>query len=140
MQNKNVSVSVDNTACNSMSRPDLVMNYVKNLKYPDGKILKVRGNQTMSAGEWDGILGRAINFTAEVSSNADSVQYPSCNKYDQQYCAQQFQRNQVGKCIDDSGQIKQLACCEVKVAQSHQDYQEQKVFIWTDLKNCQSLK
>jgi len=136
MQNKNVSVSVDNTGCESMSHPELVMSYVKNFKIPVGKTLKVRGNQTMSVGEWFGIIGPAINFTAEVSSDLASVQYPPCSKYDQQFCAQQIQRNQVGKCIDENGQLKKMACCETVIEQSLQDFQEKKAFVWMDVKKC----
>lgn len=80
IKNQNVSVKVDNTACLSMSSPKVVFDFVKSLNLPEGKNLSVVGNQVISIGKWDTLLGSSINFGAMVSADKEEIQYPSCKK------------------------------------------------------------
>ncbi len=136
IKNHNVSVQVNNTACRSMSAPDDVFKFVKGLALPTGKSLSVVGNQVLSVGKWDILLGSSINFIAGASSNKDSVQYPSCKSFKDRPCMQQIQQNESAVCIAGNKKQTQLTCCGVEEMSMGESSQMQLKFVWTEKLNC----
>lgn len=136
IKSHNLSVQVENTACRSMSAPDEVLKFIKNLALPTGKSLSVVGNQVLSVGKWDILLGSSINFIAGASSNKDSVQYPSCKSFQDRPCIQQVQQQETGVCIAGSKKLTQLTCCGVEEMSSGESSEMRLKFVWSEKGNC----
>jgi hypothetical protein len=114
MKQKNVSVTIDNTACKAMENPLQVLDHVKRLRLQDHQSLVIRGNQVNSVGKWDIILGSNFNFYAIVSSITREITYPRCKGFQNGACLPKVQLNEVGTCVDKNGQQAQLRCCKVR--------------------------
>lgn len=133
MSQKKMSVSIDNTACRSMSNPEAMLDFVKSLKLSDSS-LEVRGNQAISVGKWD-IFGKSLNFTAAVSSKKSEVIYPSCRSYEDSPCLAQFQMGESGKCLNINKKVQTLTCCEVQDYNSDTGAADTK-YLWSKPESC----
>ncbi len=134
MTQKNLSVSIDNTACSSMNEPTLILDYVKDMALERDQTLTIKGNQTRSIGKWDAALGSKNNFYAVVSSKKTSVTYPNCRDYQNYSCLQGVQTNDEATCVTDNAQQRRLRCCQVQ--DSPYDNEIKMNYAWLPLSEC----
>lgn len=128
------SLTIDNTACKSLDDPELVHNYIRSLRLSESRLIQIRGNQTDSLGKWDEIFGSRVNFTAEVSTTQPQVQFPSCKRYQNYPCFQQYQLGQSGRCLDRQNQIESLICCKQQVPGGEGGTQDR--YVWSQKRDC----
>lgn len=140
MQKHNVSVKVDNTACLAMDNPNIIHDYIKAIPFNRDQFLDVKGNQVLSIGKWDSVIGKSANFAASVSSRLDTVDYPSCKSFRGYNCVQQVQLGQYGYCRENNGSVVQLTCCGVQDDSNFESSYMNTVlkYQWVDKKNCVS--
>lgn len=137
MQKHGVSVEVDNTACLAMSQPHTVLDYVKGLGLPENQSLSVSGNQVLSIGKWDAVLGDSVNFGAKVSSTQSAVMYPLCKRFRGYNCIGQIQLQNFGTCMEEDGQLKKLGCCAVPGSPQPDGMNVPTTnYIWTEGESC----
>lgn len=134
IQSAQSSLTIDNTACKSLDDPELVHDYIRSLRLPESRFIQIRGNQTDSLGKWDELFGSRVNFTAEVSSTQPQVQFPSCKRYQDYPCFQQYQLGQSGRCLDRQNQIDSLICCKQQVPGGEGGMQDR--YFWSQKKDC----
>lgn len=134
LKNWGVSVTVDNTACSAMNRPEVVNAYVQSLNLPSTQKLEVKGVQLTSIGMWEKFIPSRSNFWASVSSKSPAVTYPKCNYYEGSNCMAMVQAGMDATC-DRKGEKIQLTCCEVK-KNPYSTISGGKQWVWSEEKFC----
>lgn len=132
------SVSLDNSACRGMNRPDTVADFVASLRLRRGQHLDIKGNQTISVGQWDVVFGKGANFWAKVSSRRPGVvEYPDCAAFLGKNCLIQAQENENGTCRGTRS-FETLRCCYH--SDSHSTAGQLQDTIWQPPENCEPYK
>ncbi len=141
LKEKDMSLKLDNTACNAMDRPELVKAYVDGRKLvSDDKTIEVKGNQTISIGMWNSLTFGDANLNAIITNKNQKSILPSCNKFENEFCIGEFQNMQVGRCISKNGEQKLLFCKEKKfkfraLSKNRKRRDTYKRHVW-DLRDC----
>jgi hypothetical protein len=71
-----------------------------------------RANQVTSIGIWDRKFNPKSNLWAMADLQSRQITYPECNEFKAQSCTGTFQKNEVGTCRNDSGELEKIACCK----------------------------
>lgn len=109
MERYQSSVEFENTACHSSAAS--LFDVIKSYTLPEGTYLRINGNQGVSVGMWDKVIGRMrrADIPAIADTRNDRVEYPRCSKYIHQPCIG-AQLTNTAKCTQESGRIAQLKC------------------------------
>lgn len=111
LEEKDLSLYYDNTACLAMDRPELVQNYLNKISPELGdREIKIKGNQAISTGMWDPILPGKHNFKAYASTETEMVEYPKCKEFVDKSCWKMFQEGETGLCLEEDGTKSVLKC------------------------------
>jgi len=115
IKEKDMSLKLDNTACNAMDDPELVKEYVdtRGLANP-GRTIELKGNQTISIGGWNAVTFGDANLNAIVKNKKQKSILPQCKEFKNEFCVGLFQEMEVGRCVDKNGKEKLLFCKEKK--------------------------
>lgn len=131
-----ISVTLDNTACRAMNDLFLLQSYMTDISLPQGKELVVRGNQAISVGLWDIILGKSHNFQATLrkySQNRPDIVYPLCKTYEGKPCLKEYQGDETAICLEGKNRIV-LSCAAAhsKVEQNdpYVKFNQRNRFVW----------
>jgi hypothetical protein len=95
-----VSVEVENTACDPMDDAVSVQNFLHGLILPTGKYVRMWGTQTISVGLWNEVLPGRPNLWAIADSRWTEPQYPTCPQYQDYACNTLEQKGESGFCGD----------------------------------------
>jgi len=109
----NVEIDYDQTACTSMNKPGLIENFFEGLNL--SKKLTIKGNQVTSTGIWDDYLPHKTNFWAKIDSDNKEIEFPSCSQFENKTCFGKYQKNEFGRCLEDSS-IIELFCKKSGIA------------------------
>jgi hypothetical protein len=111
MKAKNMSVELDNTACDAMESPETVRSYIAGLALDTTQYLKVKGNQVRSVGMWNFMTFGGANLHASVDSrDLSRVVYPKCKSFHHDSCTSS-QANEWGYCENEkTGELQTLTC------------------------------
>jgi hypothetical protein len=119
MKKSGKSVVFDNTACSGHDDSDRLVSFVKSTVQPKmqkNQYLSLKGHQSISIGLWDSVLGESFNFYSSLDSRTLKIEYPSCEKFENQRCLERgtflpwTQKDQTGFCKNERQQLVQLRC------------------------------
>lgn len=143
MSRTDSSVIVDNTACLAMSDPEKILAAMSQWAptFKPGQTLAIRGNQTVSVGEWSILPGfGSMDFPAVVSSTSGTVQYPKCEGFRDNNCFAAAQAGKDAVCENNDGSLTALSCCSVLVpGQGRQRATYVRNELWETETNCGKL-
>ncbi|MCT4641015.1 MAG: hypothetical protein N4A33_01880 [Bacteriovoracaceae bacterium] len=110
VNNFNVSVELQNTACFPLKDPEYIYNRLSSMKFNKDLYIKVSGAQTTSIGMWD-TLSKKFKYAdlmASVDSRSQIATFPKCETYEAKRCTK-HQYRESGTCIKD-GEYKEIKC------------------------------
>lgn len=111
IRERNLTVSVDNTACLATDNPFVIVDFLQVLDVAER--ITFEGNQAISTGMWDGLLPGNNNFWARVSGADLTVTFPSCREFEGHGCFKFAQAQETGVCRDEAtGDHVMLQCRE----------------------------
>jgi len=141
MTKYNIPIEVDNTACSGMSDPESVQAYLETVQKSDESYLRVEASQVTSIGMWDklSISFRKADLVAYGDTRGGDNMYPKCEVFHRKRCTG-FQSREIGKCVDENGQIKKLVCHGVIKKKKNGDYKLKKKKRWLFLDNVNKLR
>lgn len=132
----NISASVDNTACKAMEDLIWVRDHLNSVSIPKNSVLHVKGNQVVSVGVWDAVLGKSPNLGAVVrkySANEADIQFPLCKHFENKPCVAFLQGQESGYCIEGD-KTYPLTCVRAHKETSIPDptvkSSEKNMFVW----------
>lgn len=110
-EKRNLDFIIDNTACDGMSNAFEVQDYLIDLKNKGFKNkIEFKGNQVVSLGIWNNLLGNTFNLFAGASTDSVKTKFPVCSSFLNQKCSRLFQENNSGLCVNESHELELLTC------------------------------
>ncbi len=107
------SIFIENTACNAMDVPQVILEWLERMKTRYKGQLTVSGFQVRSIGLWQPFYWNTVNIPATVSTSLNGVQWPSCHKLENAPCLE-YQLEESFSCTEGA-RIKRLKCETVPV-------------------------
>jgi hypothetical protein len=123
MNEFDMDVFYENTACNPMDNPELVQDYINSAELPTARRLEVRGAQSISIGMWDPLdLTLRANVPAIASTELQTPAFADCANYEDYRCSNRYQLYERVRCVDTTQArrfLVDLRCEEVERERLH---------------------
>lgn len=136
MNQNNVDIFVDNTACLALQESSRVQAHMVDLskgsRMPAGKNLTIRGNQVSSVGIWEKLMGPSYNFGALVSTQFLEARLPKCEQFEGRSCLATVQHGEEAHCISKNKTKKTLQCCKPLSEDSGEGHSFENPHVWSE--------
>lgn len=99
-----------NSACGPMDDPEYVQNELPYMRFERGTFVRIIGAQTISMGQWSGLLPTSANVPATADSRRQQPSFPRCSDYQNEACLSRWQDGRRVTCVQPGGRLHLLEC------------------------------
>lgn len=117
VQDRNMSVEFENTACRGSDDGEKIAKEISLLNIPPERHFSLQAYQVPSVGLWEVLIPGKPNFWSKYDSRTGKIEYPSCNEFLFRGCSSVLAK-QLGKsalCREDENTLRKLTCCDVEI-------------------------